>query len=130
MNGRIIYDSETQEADNDELYCLFDNEHEGNKYILVGYVDTWKGKIPMAMENVFNSLYEAIQHTFLRSSFEYKVVLYPYGELVVYTSHNDGVNKFEIRQLNEKGYEMFNNWKSVNDIIKCKKTTKNAHFKM
>lgn len=131
--GKTIFDSEevdTEVYDFDEdLKNLFDNTDENNTYVLVGSCGCHDGPHNYVI-GTFNSVYEAIKGTYLRSESEFKVVAYPYGVLHVETIHHDGVNDFEIRQLSNKGYEMHQNWWTLNEIVKRNGTTKNAHFKI
>lgn len=135
INGKVLYDSEDFDCDDleydDVLRDLFDNSDENNTYILVGNIDCgFEKDEPHVIEKTFDSVYEAIKHTYLKSDFEFKVVAYPYGVLHVETTHHDGVNDFEIRQLSDKGYNLHQHWWSIGRIIEKKGTTKNAHFKL
>ena len=131
INGKVIFDSEDYTIeDEDILKDLFDNKNENNTYILVGSCGCYDGPEYRVFEKTFDSVYEAITHTFLRSYFTFKVISYPYGVLYVETHHHDGVNDFEIRQLSNKGYDLYQHWWEIGEIVKRKGTTKNAHFKL
>ena len=129
---KVLFDSEKLDFEMDldeELSCLFDDSHQNNSYILVGTCGCWNGEQHIVFEEIYDSVYEAIKHTFIQSQEGFKVILGKYGKLNVITSHHDGVNDFEIRQLSDKGYEMHQNWWSISEIIRRKGTTKYAHFK-
>ena len=133
IDGKVLYDSTDFNCNDlefeDVLNDLFNNKDENNTYVLVGTCGCCGGPEPY-VKGFFDSIYEAIKSTYLRSDFELKVVSYPYGVLHIETSHHDGVNDFEVRQLTKKGYELYQYHYTVEEIVKMKRTTKNAHFSL
>ena len=110
--GKTIFDSEeidTEVYDFDkELKNLFDNADENNTYILVGSCGCYDGP-----------------HNYVIGTFDSVEELEEYSGII---TNNE--NDFEIRQLSNKGYEMHQNWWTLNEIVKRNGTTKNAHFKI
>lgn len=126
---RTWFDDEMLEED---MESLFGNK-EGN-FIVVGYTGRWDGKHGGYFDKVFDTLKEAIEATFLNGQFEFDVRLefdinlrsyYDYLQgrfspkigMFTYGSHHDGTNCFHIMELTEDGYEMFNEWIELDEIL-------------
>ena len=131
IDGETIFDSRNYDVE-DELAFedIFDDSKENKSYILVGNIRRWDGPSKYVPEKVFDSVCEAIRHTFLRSDFYFKVVSHKRGRLFVEVHHHDDVNEYEIRQLTDRGYELYNNWWSIEEIEKRDYATKNARFEL
>ena len=81
-----------------------------NTFILQGYCGTWRGRAKGGF--VFNSFKE------LSRAWEdcgYIEIYDENGHLYVKCSHHDGTNLYEIRLLNEKGYDYYANHKWYDD---------------
>lgn len=119
-----IYDS-TLEEYNNVLQDIKDSDKTGN-YIIVGSLGLWIGRRTILPVGVFNTPYEAIMEC-CGSCDDLKIYTEPYNKLLVKTIHHDGVNKFEIRQLNKAGLKQYENGLSVDTIVNERiDTTKNC----
>ena len=70
-------------------------------YIVTGVVELWNGK--HEIEPVVFDTIEDIINRITSSDSDYLEVVAYKGYIKVYSSHHDGTNVFEIRELNERG---------------------------
>ena len=118
-----IYDS-TLEEYNNVLQDIKDSEITGN-YIITGSLGLWFGRRQIIPVGVFSTPYEAIMGC-CGSSDDLRIYTEAYNKLVVEAIHHDGVNKFEIRQLNTAGLKQYDNGLSIDTIVDNRiDTTKN-----
>ena len=119
-----IYDS-TLEEYNNVLQDIKDSEITGN-YIITGSLGLWFGRRQIIPVGVFNTPYEAIMEC-CGSSDDLRIYTEAYNKLLVEAIHHDGVNKFEIRQLNTAGLKQYDNGLSIDTIVNERiDTTKNC----
>ena len=129
---KIIYD-EIDFKDFDEEGIIFDelfnNSYEQKKYIITGDIGLWDGvRKNVHNPSVFNSLKDAIL-TANDGFYGYITVSEgSYGKLLVDISHHDGHNSLEIKELSKIGEQMYNENKSVCEILKRKDATRNVKF--
>ena len=119
-----IYDSSLDEY-GDMLEEIEDSNITGN-YIILGTLGLWIGRRTILPVGVFNTPYEAIMRCCGDSDI-LRIFTEPYNKLTVECCHHDGVNKFEIKQLNKLGMKQYENGLSIDTIVNERKnTTKNC----
>lgn len=129
---KIIYDDLSFDNDidrEDRFEELFDNEYANNRYILTGDIGLWDGvRKNVHHPKVFDSIAEAIIEA--NDGFYGYITVSEgkYGKLLLDICHHDGNNHLEIRELTKLGEEMDNNYKSVQEIINRKGSTRNVRF--
>ena len=129
---KIIYDDLSfDDYDEREIVFndLFDNEYENKRYILTGDIGLWDGvRKDVHHPSVFNSLVDAI--AVANDGFNGYITVSEgkYGKLLLDICHHDGNNHLEIRELTKLGEEMDDNYKSVQEIINRRGSTKNVKF--
>lgn len=132
---KVIFDDseyDEHELQDEDFNALFDNKHDGNKYVVTGYLDLWDGIYSGTIPKVYPSLKEAIidcSEGFGICSNE--IIEENYGRLYVITHHHDalhGGNRQEIRMLSPLGEELYDNGCPVKTIINRKGATKNVKF--
>lgn len=108
---------------------LFDNEYANNRYIITGDIGLWDGvRKDVHHPRVFDSIAEAIIEANDGFNGYITVSEGKYGKLLLDICHHDGNNHLEIRELTKLGEEMDNNYKSVQEIINRKGSTRNVRF--
>lgn len=129
---KIIYDDLSFEDEFEKEVVfedLFDNEYANNKYILTGDIGLWDGvRKDVHHPRVFDSIAEAIIEANDGFNGYITVSEGKYGKLLLDICHHDGNNHLEIRELTKLGEEMDNNYKSVQEIINRKGSTRNVRF--
>lgn len=108
---------------------LFDNEYANKRYILTGDIGLWDGvRKDVHHPSVFSSLADAI--AVANDGFNGYITVSEgkYGKLLVDICHHDGNNHLEVRELTKLGEEMDDNYKSVQEIINRKGSTRNVRF--
>ena len=129
---KIIYDDLSFNNDidrEDRFEELFDNEYANNRYILTGDIGLWDGvRKNVHHQKVFDSIAEAIIEA--NDGFYGYITVSEgkYGKLLLDICHHDGNNHLEIRELTKLGEEMDSNYKSVQEIINKKGSTRNVKF--
>lgn len=108
---------------------LFDNEYANKRYILTGDIGLWDGvRKDVHHPHVFCSLADAIATANDGFNGYITVSEGKYGKLFVDICHHDGNNHLEVRELTKLGEEMDDNYKSVQEIINRKGSTRNVRF--
>lgn len=108
---------------------LFDNEYEGNIYIIKGDIGLWDGvRKDVHHPDFFHSLKSAILEA--NNGFDGYITVSEgkYGKLLLDISHHDGNNHLEIKELTKLGEELYNNYATVRKVINRKGATKNVKF--
>ena len=129
---KVIYDDLSFEDEFEKEVVfedLFDNEYANNKYIITGDIGLWDGvRKDVHHPRVFDSIAEAI--IVANDGFNGYITVSEgkYGKLLLDICHHDGSNHLEIRELTKLGEEMDNNYKSVQEIINRKGSTRNVRF--
>ena len=136
---KVFYDDLNEDFDDIDRFDLemwFDNKYARKKYVMFGKAETWDIKGEMARgycDRIFNSLLEAIDEAMNGCGICYlKIYEADYGRLYVDVIHHDGECEFEIRELTNRGSNMFYNHSYDHDIIprliSVKKYTRNVKF--
>lgn len=129
---KTIYDDISFENDIDREIAfeeLFDNVYANKHYILTGDIGLWDGvRKNVHHPDVFCSLAEAIVRANDGFNGYITVSEGKYGKLLLDICHHDGNNHLEIRELTKLGEEMDNSYKSVQEIINRKGSTRNVRF--
>lgn len=132
MTNKLIFDElnfENYEEIEMELEDLFNNEWECKYYIVTGDIGLWDGvRKDVHLPNAYDSILSAISASNRGFDGYIKISEGSYGKLLLQINHHDGTNNLEIKELSNLGIEMYNNGKSVRQILNRKGTTKNIRF--
>lgn len=98
-----------QEYEREELYNMLNDFFANNEAILSGVCGRWNGKIYFAkFIRSTKELLQAVGHL------DYLEFLDNGGHLVIYGSHHDGQDRYEVRALTRKGERLASeNWHDV-----------------
>lgn len=100
----VIYDDDAEnwEAAKTEL----ENYFEGKTVIIYGNVGRWNGNFAggIVTDDFIDGLYKAIKDC------DYISITDSNGHLYIKSTHHDGTNYFEVREVTEKGIDYLNNW--------------------
>lgn len=124
------YDPENDIDINTEFDLLFNDEDEGNNYIVTGTHQLWHGTYEGHSPRVYNSIKDAIIDSEDGFGICYTQVFEGnYGKLTFNTIHHDGTNHLEIKQLTGLGEQLyFEKDYEVGSLLKRKGATKNIRF--
>ncbi len=89
-----------------DFEILFKNEY----FLLTGYCGTWHGNIEGGkFINSLSELLSVMQHL---DDFR---IIDRNGHFIIEGSHHDGSDRYELKRLTRKGYELANNYYFAND---------------
>lgn len=129
-------DENYDDVDRFDLEIWFDNKYANKQYVMFGIAERWniKGENARGYCNkVFNSLLEAIDEAMADCGICYlKIYEENYGRLYVEVIHHDGKCEFEIRELTNRGEQVFLNnsydYDIVQRLIRIEDYTRNVKF--
>ena len=94
------------EAVKSDLEILFKNGH----FLLTGYCGTWRGNMDGGrFINSLSELLSVFQHL------DDLRIIDRNGHLIIEGSHHDGTDRYELKRLTHKGYELANAYYFAND---------------
>lgn len=86
--------------------ALFDKDC----YLLTGYFGSWRGKLEGGkFIKSTDDLFDVLQHL------DYIKIIDRNGHLIIEGCHHDGSDRYELKKLTRKGYELANNNYFAND---------------
>lgn len=129
-------DENFDDIDRFDLEMWFDNKYANKQYVMFGKAERWNVKGENARgycDKVFNSVLEAIDEAMNDCGICYlKIYEENYGRLYVDVIHHDGKCEFEIRELTNRGENMFYNhyydYDIISRLISVDKYTRNVKF--
>lgn len=93
-----------------EIMDCFDAMFNDNYYLLTGYIGSWRGKLEGGkFIKSTDDLLDALEHL------DYIRIIDRNGHLIIEGSHHDGSDRYELKKLTRKGYELANNNYFAND---------------
>ena len=99
-------DGETWRDIKDGLNTIFEDGY----YLLTGYCGTWRGRLDGGeFIRSLGDLLTVIQHL------DDMKITDCNGHFIIEGSHHDGSDKYELKRLTRKGYELANNYYFAND---------------
>ena len=124
------YDPENDIDINTEFEILFNDEDEGNHYIISGSHQLWHGTYEGHSPKVYNSIKDAITDSEDGFGICYTQIFEGnYGKLTFNTIHHDGTNRLEIKQLTRLGEQLYlEKDYRVGSLLKRKGATKNIRL--
>lgn len=113
-----LQDNELWEDIVDCLAALLDDDC----YILTGYFGSWRGNLECGkFIKTMDDFYDVIEHL------DYIRIIDRNGHLIIEGSHHDGTDRYELKKLTRKGYELANDNYFANDR-KLHNTIMNTNF--
>lgn len=121
-----VFFDELDESYDDVSRCdledWFDNSYEEKKYVMFGRMETWdiKGEDAVGYsDKVYSSILECIDDAREGLGVSYlKVYEKDDGRLFLKITHHDGVSDLEIKELTDKGEDIYLNNSYDEDIVK------------
>ena len=113
-----LQDNELWQDIIDCFNALFDDDC----YLLTGYCGSWRGKLEGGkFIKSTDDLFDVLQHL------DDIRIIDRNGHLIIEGSHHDGSDRYELKKLTRKGYELANNNDFANDR-KLHNTIMNTNF--
>lgn len=94
----------------EDIINCFDSLFNDDCYLLTGYFGSWRGKLEGGkFIKSTDDLCDALQHL------DYIRIIDRNGHLIIEGSHHDGSDRYELKKLTRKGYELADNNYFAND---------------